>query len=173
MTEAFHYPGYVIRLQKRRQIQAKTKNLHEKFCRKTMSPNQLISKLITKNNKNLRFQVTTFVSHMTPIIVIRKNLQKGGNVVKITKNGFTKTSCSQKKDRLRKIKPLWRANWISKDKWYELYIEMLSYDLVEIKLADLKNLYLFLLKTSIFKVHSQQKLSTKRVDILSCNYSEN
>ena len=49
---------------------------------------------------------------------------------------------------------------------------MLSYNLTEIKLADLKNLS-FSLKTSIFKIHSQQKLSTKRVDILSCNYSEN
>ena len=37
---------------------------------------------------------------------------------------------------------------------------MLSYNLTEIKLADLKN-YLFLLKTNIFKIHSQQKLSTK------------
>ena len=37
-TEAFYYPGYVIRLQKEQQIQAKTKNLHEKLCTKTMSP---------------------------------------------------------------------------------------------------------------------------------------
>ena len=49
---------------------------------------------------------------------------------------------------------------------------MLSYNLTEIKLADLRNLSLFLLKTIIFKTHSQQKLSTKRVEILSCNYSE-
>ena len=41
-TEAFHYPGYVIRLQKERQIQAKTKNVHEKLYTKTMSP-QLIN----------------------------------------------------------------------------------------------------------------------------------
>ena len=38
---------------------------------------------------------------------------------------------------------------------------MLSYNLTETKLADLKNLSLFLLKTNIFKVHIQQKLSTK------------
>ena len=50
---------------------------------------------------------------------------------------------------------------------------MLSYNLTEIKLADLKNLSLFFLKTNIFKTHSQQKISTKRVDSLSCNYSEN
>ena len=50
---------------------------------------------------------------------------------------------------------------------------MLSYNLTEIKLADLENLSLFLLKTNIYKIHSQQKLSTKRVDSLSCNYSEN
>ena len=40
-TEAFHYPGYVIQLQKERQIHAKTKNLHEKFCTKTMSPQSI------------------------------------------------------------------------------------------------------------------------------------
>ena len=50
---------------------------------------------------------------------------------------------------------------------------MLSYNLTEIKLADLKNLSLFLLKTKIFKIHSQQKLSTNRVDRLSCKFSEN
>ena len=40
-TEAFHYPGFVIRLQKVRQSQAKTKNLHEKLCTKTMSPQSI------------------------------------------------------------------------------------------------------------------------------------
>ena len=50
---------------------------------------------------------------------------------------------------------------------------MLSYNLKEIKLADLKNLSLFLLKTNIFKIHSLQKRSTKRVESLSCNNSEN
>ena len=49
---------------------------------------------------------------------------------------------------------------------------MLSYNLTEIKLAELKNLSLFLIKTNIFKIHSQQKFSTKRVDSLSCNFSE-
>ena len=42
----------------------------------------------------------------------------------------------------------------------------------EIKLADLKNLSHFLLKTNIFKIHSQQKFSTKREDSLSCIYEE-
>ena len=50
---------------------------------------------------------------------------------------------------------------------------MLSYNLTEIKTTDLKNLSLFLLKTNIFKMHSQQKLLTKRADILSGNYLEN
>ena len=50
---------------------------------------------------------------------------------------------------------------------------MLSYNLTQIKLADLKNLSFFLLKTNIFKIHSQQKLSTKRAESLSCKYSEN
>ena len=82
-----------------------------------------------------------------------------------------KSGCSKKKDHVRKIKLLWRANCVSKDKWCELYIEMLSYNLTEIKLADLKNLFFFLKKH--IKIHSQQKLSTKKVDSLSCNYSEN
>ena len=47
---------------------------------------------------------------------------------------------------------------------------MPSYNLTELKLADLKNLSFFLLKINFFKVHSQQKLSTKRVDSLSCNH---
>ena len=38
---------------------------------------------------------------------------------------------------------------------------MLSYKLTEIKLPDLKNLSLFLLQTNIFKIYSQQILSTK------------
>ena len=50
---------------------------------------------------------------------------------------------------------------------------MLSYNITEIKLADLKNLSLFLIKTNIFKIYSQQKLSTKRLDSLPCNYFEN
>ena len=123
------------------------------------------------------FQVTTFVSQMTPLIEIlwkeNKNLQNRGEFAKITKNGFLKTGCSKKKDHLRKIKPLRRANCISKDECCELYIEMLSYNLTEKKLADLKNLSSFLLKTNIFKIHSQQKFLTKRVDSLSCNYLEN
>ena len=50
---------------------------------------------------------------------------------------------------------------------------MLSYNLTGIKLAYRKNLSLFLLKTNIFTIHSQQKLSTEKVDSLFCNYSEN
>ena len=42
-TEAFYYPGYVIRLQQKRQIEAKTKNLHENICTKTMSPQSILS----------------------------------------------------------------------------------------------------------------------------------
>ena len=137
-----------------------TKNNARKRC----LPYQLNIKVITKNNKNLHLhflQVTTFVSQMTPIIAIlwkeNKNLQKSSKIAKITKICFKKTGCSKKKDHLRKIKPLLRCNYISRDKWCEFYIEMLSYNLTEIKWADLKNLSLFLLKTNIFKIHSQQK----------------
>ena len=49
---------------------------------------------------------------------------------------------------------------------------MLSYSLTERKLADLKNLSLFI-ETNIFKIYSRQKLSTKTVNSLSGNYSEN
>ena len=141
------------------------------YARKRCPPNQLNIKLITKTIKIFvcNFEVTTFVNQMTPIIVI---LWKE-NHAKITIIGFMKTGCSKKKDHLSSRKPLWRAKCISIDKWYELYIEMLSYYLTEIKLSDLKNLSLFILKTNIFKIHSQQELSTKRVDSLSCNYSEN
>ena len=50
---------------------------------------------------------------------------------------------------------------------------MLSYNLTEKKLADLKNLSLFLFKTNIYKIYSQQKLSTKRVESFFCNYLNN
>ena len=43
---------------------------------------------------------------------------------------------------------------------------MLSYNLMERRLANLKN-PLFFLKTIIFKVHSQRKLLTEKVDSLS------
>ena len=72
-TEDFHYPGYVIRLQKEQQIPAKTKNFMKNNARKRCLPNQLNIKVIKKNNKNLRFdclKVTTYVNQMTPIIVI-------------------------------------------------------------------------------------------------------
>ena len=36
--EAFYCPEYVIRLHKEQKVQAKTKNLREKICTKTMSP---------------------------------------------------------------------------------------------------------------------------------------
>ena len=49
---------------------------------------------------------------------------------------------------------------------------MLSNKLTEIKLADLKKSISFFRKTNIFKNHSQQKLSTKRVGSFSCNYLE-
>ena len=123
-----------------------------------MSPNQLNIKLITKNNENLRlhfFQVTTFESKMTPIIVIlwkeNKNLQKKGKFAKITKIGFMKTGCSKKKDQLRKIKPLWRANCFSKDKGCELYIEMLSYNLTEIILRRFQKSIFFFIKNKYFQ----------------------
>ena len=120
------------------------------YTRKRCPPNQFFIKLITKSNKNLRlqfFQVTTFLNQMTPIIVIlwktTKTYKKGCKFAKITKIGFMKTCCSKKKEHLRKIKPLWRANCISKHNWCELYVEILIYNLTEIKLADLKNLFFY------------------------------
>ena len=56
VSETFHYPGYVIRLQKERQIQAKKKNLHEKVCTKTMSQ-PINIKLFNKNIENLRLHL--------------------------------------------------------------------------------------------------------------------
>ena len=113
-------------------------------------PNQLNMKLINKNIKDLCedcFQVPKFVNQMTPIILLlwkeNKNLQKKSNMQKLRKLVFMKTGFSKKKDHSRKIKPLWRANCFSIDKWCDLYKEMLSYNLTGIKLADLKNLSLF------------------------------
>ena len=68
---------------------------------------------------------------------------------------------------MKKMKPLLRANCTSLDKRCEFYIEMLSYNLTEIKLAELKNF--FLIKNKTLLNSYQQKLSTKRVDSLSCN----
>ena len=72
-TEAFQCPGYVIRLQKKRHLQAKTKNLNKNYARKRCPPNQLKIKIITKSNQNLRLhflRVNKFVKQMTPIFVI-------------------------------------------------------------------------------------------------------
>ena len=92
-NEAFHKPGYAIRLQKERQIHAN----NEKFARKRCPPYQFNIKLIIKNNKNLCLhflQATTFVSQMTPIIVIlwkkTKTYIKEGKFAKITKIVFQK-----------------------------------------------------------------------------------
>ena len=95
VTEAFHYPGYVIRIQKERQIRAKTKNLHEKLCTKTMSPNQLNFKLITKSNKKMLFAFFTVGNicksndaHYCDTVKENKNLQKRGEYAKVTKIGL-------------------------------------------------------------------------------------
>ena len=46
---------------------------------------------------------------------------------------------------------------------------MLSYKLIKKNDRSQKSISFFI-KTNIFKTHSQQKLSTKGVDSLSCNY---
>ena len=128
--------------------------------------------LFIKNIENLWlrfFKVKKCVNQLTPIIEIlwkeNKNLRKWW----ICKNHkyFMKTGFTKQKDHLRKIKPLGKEKCISIDKWRDLSLEMLSYKLTEIGLAILKNL--FFKKTNIFKIHRQQKLSTKSVDSLSCN----
>ena len=87
-------------------------------------------KLITKNNKNLSLHFLKLTNFFNQVIMWKenKNLQKGGKYAKITKNGFMKIGCSKKKEHLRKKILLWRANCISIDKLFELYIEMLSYN---------------------------------------------
>ena len=80
-----------------------------------------------------------------------------------------KTGRSKKKEHSRKIKAFRRAICITKDKCCDLYIEMLSYNLTEAKIGRTQKC-LFFLKTNFFKIHSEQKLSTKRVDSFSCNY---
>ena len=135
-TETLHYPVYVIGLQKGRQIQAK-------FAQKIMHENDIPQsiKVITKNNKNLCLHFCRW-QHFDTVKKQQKTTKKG-KFAKITKVGFMKTGCSKKKNYLRKKKHLWRANGFSKDKWCYLYLEMLSYNLTETKLADLKNQSLF------------------------------
>ena len=69
-------------------------------------------------------------------------------------------------------KPIEKANCRSMDKGCELSANMLSYWLTEIRLANLKNPLSFL-KKIIFRIHSQHKLSTKRLNSLFCNYLKN
>ena len=121
-TEAFHYPGYVIRLQKERQIQTKTKICSKNYTRKQCPPNQLNIKLITKNNKNrsLPFCAGDNIcksndAHYCDAVKRKQKRTKRGKFAKITKISFMKTGCSKKKDHWRKKKPLWRINCISKD----------------------------------------------------------
>ena len=85
---------------KERQIYAKTKNLHEKLCTKTMSPNQLNIKLINKNNKKFRFAFFTVDNicksndaHYCDIVKRKQKPTKKGKYATVTKIGkynFTK-----------------------------------------------------------------------------------
>ena len=150
MTEAFHYPGYVIRLQKECKYRQKLKNCTKNYARKWCPPNQLKIRLITKNRKkNLRLhskEVKNLQIKWRPLLWYfekKKILQKRGKCAKITKTGFMKTGCCKKKYHSRKQKSLWRAKCNLTDKWCEFYMEMLSCNLTEIKLADLKNLSFF------------------------------
>ena len=86
--ETFHYPVYVIQLQKERPIQAKRKNLHEKICTKTMSQ-PINIELFNKNIENLRLRfikVEKIVNPMTSIFEIlrkkTKTCKKGANMKK-------------------------------------------------------------------------------------------
>ena len=64
---------------------------------------------------------------------------------------FIKTGCTKNKDQLRTLKPLYRANFCSIDKRSDLTIEMLSYKLTEVRLANRRNPLSFLKKTNDFK----------------------
>ena len=77
---------------------------------------------------------------------------------------FNKTGCIKHQNHLKKIKPLERANWSSKDKEFGSTIEMQSYSLTEIRLSNLRN-PLSILKRQTFSSHSQQKLLIKTVKI--------
>ena len=138
VIENFHYPGYVIRLQKERRLQAKRKKIERKICPKTVSQ-PINIRLFIKNIENLRLhfiKLKTIVNQMTPIIEKlwkeNKNLQKKGRLCK-NHECIMKTGCTKQKDLLRKIKPLWRANCISIDKWLDLSLEMLNYKLTSLQ----------------------------------------
>ena len=142
-----------------------------------MSPNQLNIKPITKNNKNLRsnfLQVTTFVNdaHYCDAVKRKQKPTKKLQICKNHENWIYENWLFQEERQFEEQNHYWEQNVFQKINDV-ICIEMLSYNLTEIKFSDLKNQSLFLLKTNIFKIHSQQKLSTKRVESLSCNYSEN
>ena len=53
-NETFHYPGYVIRLQKERRIQAKRKTIARKNLHENDVPDNI--KLLIKNIENIRLR---------------------------------------------------------------------------------------------------------------------
>ena len=121
-----HYPGYVIRLKKERPIEAKRKKYcTKKFARKRC-PSQLILSCSLKTLKI--FDCVLLKRKKVKIIELlweeNKSLQKGASM-----QFFLKTVCTEQKDHLRKIKPLWRANCIWLDNQRDLFSEMLSYKL--------------------------------------------
>ena len=92
-------------------------------------------KLIIKTIENLQLhfiKVRKILNQMTPINEIlckeNKNIEKRGEFAKTT-TILCKLVVPTKKDHLRKIKPFWRAKYISKDKWPDLSLEMQTYKL--------------------------------------------
>ena len=151
--EIFRYPEYIIRLQKERQIPEKMKNLHKKNCTKNFArnwcPSQLNIKLFTKNKNNFRLrflQMTTFVDQMTPIIVkIWKENKKPTKSANMQLSRiFYENWLYQEQRPYEGKKLLWREIRSSLDKGCDLIIEMLSYKLTEIRLANLNNQFSFL-----------------------------
>ena len=132
--------------------------LHEKLCTKAMSPP--INSILRWSLKKIKILVcifcrTTIVSQMTPIIVIvwkeNKNLLKRRQIWKNHENWFYENWFFQEERPFEENKTVMKSKfYFSKVKWCELYIEMLSYNLTEIKLADLKKILSFFYLKQIF-----------------------
>ena len=121
--------------------------------------------------------MATFVSQLTPIIVIlwkeNKNLQKKGQICKIHENWFYENWLFQEERPFEEKKTVVKSKWYFKREMMLILYRDAYLQFNRNKIGRFLNLSFFLLKTDIFKIHSQQKLSTNRVDSLSGNYLEN
>ena len=158
MTEAFHYPGYVIRLHKERQIQAEGKNLHEKLCTKTISPNQLNIELNTKNKKSsfAFFAVDNICksndAHYCDNMKRKQKPTKNGQICKNHESWFYENCLFQEERAFEENKNCYKEQFaFQKINDVNFDINMLSYNLTETKIGRSQK-SIFFIKNKYFRV---------------------